>query len=372
MPHLRLVAALAAAGALWLVPAGCGSEDTGPRPSLGSALPPDFIGVVADDYVAGDTEYKRDTAEQMAESGVRLVRQSFDWTLLEPGPGQFNPEGYDDFVRQLALHGIRALPVLVNPPPHRSTAPAHGAQRGSYPPRNFEAFGEFAAKLVRRYGPKGSFWAGEPELPRLPIRAWQVWNEPSLPVYWRPHPDASEYARLLRVTADAIKRVDPEAEIVSAGIPESRLGVPFSEYVNDLYDAGAGPAIDALAMHPYARDAQETLNAVAGARELIRRRGFDTPIWITEIGWADGGPPSPFTVGGAGQANRVRQVLPALATDRRRLGIRGVVYFSWRDAPGVYEGGRDFFGLHTGLLYADGKPKPAYDSFVKAVRELSR
>ena len=367
MRALACIAALAAG----VLAAGCGSGDEpAGDPSVGP-LPPDFVGVVADDFVAGDTGYKRTTAARMAESGVTLVRQSFDWSLLEPAPGQFNPEGYDDFVRQLAVRRIRALPVLVNPPPHHSTAPAAGAKRGSYPPRDFEEFGRFAARLVERYGPGGSFWRAEPSLPRLPIRSWQVWNEPSLPVYWRPSPDAAEYARLLRVTAAAIRRVDPRAEIVSAGIPESRLGLPFSEYVNDMYDAGAGSAVDALAVHPYARDADETLAAVEASRELLRRRGFDTPIWVTEIGWADGGPPSPFTVGGEGQANRIRAVLPALADERRRLGLRGVVYFSWRDAPGVYEGGRDFFGLHTGLHYADGRPKAAYEAFVEGARELS-
>jgi len=368
--HLYLIGALAVAGGVGAL--GCGSDDDGQLSPVAGPLPPDFVGVVADDFVAGDTDYKRRMAARMSATGVGLVRQSFDWALLEPAPGEFNPEGYDDFVRQLALRRIRALPVLVNPPPHESTAPSVGAERGTYPPRDFDAFGQFAARLVRRYGPGGDFWREEPTLPRLPIRSWQVWNEPSLAVYWRPRPDAAEYVRLLRVTAAAIRRVDPGAEVVSAGIPESRLGVPFSEYVNDMYDAGAGPTIDALAIHPYARDAQETLAAVELTRELLSRRGFDTPIWVTELGWANGGPPSPFTVGSEGQATRVRDVLPALAERRRRLGLRGVVYYSWQDAAGVYEGGRDFFGLHTGLSYADGRPKPAYDAFVAAVRELSR
>jgi polysaccharide biosynthesis protein PslG len=363
LPALLAVAAVASA-------TGCGSDDD-QRPPAGGPLPPDFVGMVADNFAAVDSQERRRTAGLMARSGVGLVRQPFDWTLLEPTPGAFNPEGYDDVVRQLALEGIRVLPVLLNPPPHRSLAPAEGAERGNYPPRDFEDFGQFAAKLAQRYGPGGDFWRAESSLPRLPIRSWQVWNEPSLPVYWRPRPDAADYARLLGVTAAALRRVDPGAEIVSAGIPESRLGVPFSEYVNDMYDAGAGSEIDALAIHPYARDATETLAAVEGTRELLSRRGFDTPIWVTEIGWADGGPASPFTVGGRGQANRVREVLPALAERRERLGLRGIVYFSWQDAPGVYEGGRDFFGLHTGLSYADGRPKPAYRAFVEAVRELS-
>ena len=366
---MRLLIALLVVGVVASA-TGCGSDEEGDGRRAGSPLPSDFVGMVADDFAAGDTEYKRRTAARMARSGVTVVRQAFDWTLLEPAPGEFNPYGYNDFVRELAREGIRVLPVLVNPPPHRSTAPAAGPERGNYPPRNYEEFGDFAASLARQYGPGGDFWAAEPSLPRLPIRSWQVWNEPSLPVYWRPRPDAAEYARLLGVTGTAIRRVDPGAEIVSAGIPESRLGVPFNEYVNDMFDAGAGETIDALAIHPYARDAEETLSAVEGTRALLRRRGYDTPIWVTEIGWADGGPPSPFTVGGEGQANRVGEVLPALAQRRARLGLRGVVYFSWRDAAGVYEGGRDFFGLHTGLNYADGRPKPAYRAFVEAARGL--
>ena len=44
------------------------------------------------------------------------------------------------------------------------------------------------------------------------------------------------------------------------------------------------------------------------------------------------------------------------------LGLQGVIYFNWRDAP-VYEGGQDFFGLHTGLVDAEGNPKPALDAY---------
>ncbi len=363
--------ALAAIAVVAVGLAACGGDEDDDAVAPGDP-PPDFVGIVSDDLLAGDTAYRERTAARQAAAGVRLVRQTFDWALLEPLPRSFNPQGYDDFVRQLARRRLRVLPVLSNPPPHSSTAPAAGAQRGSYPPRDFEAFGRFAAALVRRYGPDGSFWREEPRLPRVPIRSWQVWNEPSLPVYWRPRPDAAEYARLLRVTAAAIHRVDPGAEIVSAGIPESRLGVPFNEFVNDMYDAGAGPAIDALAVHPYATDGRETVAAVESARELLGERGWDTPIWVTELGWASGGPPSPFTVGEAGQAERIERSLVALARLRERLGIRGIVVFSWRDAPGPYPGGRDFFGLHTGLFDRAGRPKPAYDAFAEAARALSR
>jgi hypothetical protein len=43
----------------------------------------------------------------------------------------------------------------------------------------------------------------------------------------------------------------------------------------------------------------------------------------------------------------VRQALGWFSRSCEKLGVYGVIYYSWRDAP-VYEGGQDFFGLHTG------------------------
>ena len=91
---------------------------------------------------------------------------------------------------------------------------------------------------------------------------------------------------------------------------------------------------------------------------------------MTELGWASGGPPSRFTVGAAGQARLIGRVIPALAA-ARALGLRGFVYFGWRDAP-PYAGGHDFWGLHTGLLSLEGARKPAFASFRTAVRAIGR
>jgi hypothetical protein len=55
---------------------------------------------------------------------------------------------------------------------------------------------------------------------------------------------------------------------------------------------------------------------------------------------------------------------------RRKLRLRGVVYYSWRDAhpyPPLY---KDMWGLHTGLLDVNGNPKPAFGAFCQAVAAL--
>lgn len=370
------LAALAAAGliVLGIVLLAGGEQDAPNAPPLveapGTGTAGDFVGIVSEDAFAGDPEYRNRTLDRQRRLGIGLVRQTFDWARIETAPGRYDFSHYDGYVGDLASHGLQLLPLLFGSPAFRSSAPSRGARRGTYPPRHAEQFAAFAARVARRYGPGGTFWAANPELPRLPVRAWQVWNEPSLPVFWASGPDPGEYGRLLSATSRGIRRVDPEAEIVTAGLPESRGGIPFSDFVAGIYEAGAGDAFDTLAIHPYARDAEAAIEAVADARRLLDRHGGrQKRIWVTEVGWASDGPSSPFTVGQPGQASRIARLLPDLALSRVELGIRGIVYFNWQDAPPP-PGGRDFWGLHTGLLTLDGRPKRAFRAFRRAITQI--
>src|SRR5919198_6026391 len=109
---------------------------------------------------------------------------------------------------------------------------------------------------------------------------------------------------MLAAVSRAIKRADQGADVVSAGIPQTSLGMPFARFVDGMLAAGAGSAFDTFAIHPFARDVKDVLAAVDEARRILRRHGDRAPIWITELGWASGGPPSDFTVGLEGQARR--------------------------------------------------------------------
>jgi hypothetical protein len=97
--------------------------------------------------------------------------------------------------------------------------------------------------------------------------------------------------------------------------------------------------------------------------------GDNPAIWVTELGWATGGPPSRFLVSEQRQAELLEQTVLALARRRDRLRVRGVVYFNWRDST-PYTGGVDFFGLHTGLLRMDGHAKPALSAYKKVAKTL--
>lgn len=371
---LRLAVVLAlAVGALGLAVALFGGgAPRPPRPgTAATSAGPRFLGLLAPELIALPPAQRGATLDEQVRLGVGLIRQTLDWAQVERAPGRYDFSRYDALVAALSRRGLALLPVLFDPPAFRSSRPAHGARPGTYPPRDPEDLGRFAAVAVRRYGPRGAFWRAHPELRPVPVRSWQVWNEPNLPAYWPTGPDPAAYGRLLAATARAIHRADPGATVVSAGIPQSHIGVPFARYVRGLYAGGARPAFDVLAVHAYARDAPGALAAVARARRLMDRHGDHRPLWVTELGWASDGPPSSFTVGARGQAREVADALVALARRRRALRLEGVVYATWRDGS-VYAGGSDFWGLHTGLLALDGAPKPAYYAFRRAARRVER
>ena len=174
---------------------------------------------------------------------------------------------------------------------------------------------------------------------------------------------------LLRATGQGIRGVDPGAEIVTAGLPDSARGVPLREYVSDMYAAGATGTFDALAVNPYGLDARGVLAKIRTVRRVASTHGDNPSVWVTELGWATGGGASRFRVSEHRQAQLLHETMLALARRRDDLRIRGVVYFNWRDST-PYAGGVDFFGLHTGLVRLHGDAKPALSAYKKVAKTL--
>jgi len=332
-------------------------------PAAATEPPPaDFFGIYADgefDAGAGDL-----ALEGHRQTGIGSIRQPFDWDQIEVEPGERDLRWYDSLVAAAALRGLDVMPTLIGAPSWASTAPVSDARHGYYPPRDLDAFGRFAAALAHRYGPNGSLWSEHPELPKRPIRRWQIWNEANLGVWWLTGPDAREYTALLAAGARAVRAVDPGAEILTAGIPDSDLGVPLDRWIRDLYAAGAAPWFDTLAIHPYASTTTGSLALVERARALMDARGDSDGIRVTELGWATGGT-GEFTTTEDGQAQKITRIVDMFVAARTDLRLRGIDYFMWKDgAPGP---GRDTWIPHTGLLRSDGSPKPGWFAYAYAI-----
>ena len=341
--------------------------------SAGAALPGGFVGITSEDTFSGHSAYMKANFAAQHRAGVRLLRQTFNWSQVEYRPGAYDWSAQDRLVLTASRKGIAVLPLLFDPPAWHSSRPAVGAARGTYPPSNPASMARFAAAAVKRYGPRGSLWRENPRVPKRPLRAWQVWNEPTLPVYWGGRPDARAYVRLLEAVNGAIKRLDRGAEVVTAGLPPSKLrgSVPLLHYIRQIYRAGGARFFDTLAVNSYARDARELGGLLVDVRRAMNRSGDRRArIWITELGWCDNGPAHRFCVGSANQARLTRGSIGLIRRNRKRLKLRGFVYYSWRDATPYAPDYRDMWGLHTGLVQLDGRPKPALLEFIRALRGL--
>jgi hypothetical protein len=344
--------------AVLILVAGCsGARDDVKPPAPAPGRGGDFVGIYADDVFFGDAAYRRETLARQHVGGVQLIRQPFAWSEFATDPAR-----YDDFVGAAARAGIRVLPVLLGPDP---AAPA--ATGGMTPPRDAAAFGRYAAALVERYGPVGSFWAAHRDVPKLPVRSWQVWNEPNIRAFWASGPDPAVYAKLLETTSAAIREADPHAEVVTAGLPTSHMGIPAPKFLEGIYAAGAKGSFDTVAVHAYAPTPAAVVDRAKTIAAVVRKRGDDAKLWITEIGWGTGGKPGPLTVSRARQAEYIAETLGELRAQRDALNLRGVVVFQWRD-PKPYAGRRDIWPFHAGLLDAQGEPKPALAAFEKAAK----
>src|SRR4051794_19577270 len=81
-------------------------------PAAEARVPKDFVGVTAEDVFAGGQAYRDSNLSTQRALGVGIIRQTFDWSEIETKRGRYALGAYDDYVADLAKHGIKVLPLL--------------------------------------------------------------------------------------------------------------------------------------------------------------------------------------------------------------------------------------------------------------------
>jgi len=339
-------------------------------PASASAAPPaGFVGMTADDLYGNGGPYRDKALVQQKAAGIQLLRVTFNWSLIEIAPNNFDFSTYDRYVLDAAKNNISFLPVLVDAPDFYSVKPG---TRFAYQPRDNADMARFALRVVDRYGPNGTLWQQNPLVTPHPITAWQIWNEPHLKQYWFKKPNPDQYRAMLETVGTAIKSRDPNAEIVTAGISDSFLkgAIRLTPFLKALYKNGGTNLFDTLAINSYAVSPKYLNKLLTRTRKLVNRLGGRSDkLWITEVGWCDKGVKHRFCVGKKRQTKYTGQALSLIKKKRRAWKLRGFVWFSWRDGK-PYVRGQDFWGNHTGLLTIKGRKKPAYKAFARAVKRL--
>ena len=217
--------------------------------AFAAALPATASAAVSREFwgVVPINELSASEFDQMGAGNVGTMRQLVLWPAVEPSPGQFDWSYLDFVVANSAENDIRVLPFLYGTPNWVKGIDCHGltdelCQR--VPPVSPKASGQwkdFMRAIVGRYGAGGSFWTDTSDAydpPYEPIIEWQIWNEPSSHTYYQPNPKVKGYAKLVKISHDAITEVDPSAQIVLAGVfPEPEGGKRFrlEPYLSALY-----------------------------------------------------------------------------------------------------------------------------------------
>lgn len=348
-------------------------------PSAGAAVPKDFVGVESPDTFAfafnsDPAGVDRNLAAQSA-TGIHIHRQQFKWQDIERTRGRYTFDIYDRYMERMGAAGVRVLPVLFDAPTWH-TASGENLSKGLFGrPKSGKALGEFGAALIKRYGPKGSFWNGKPSSFRTSaIRSWQIWNEPNLRFYWSGKPNAKQYVAVLKDTYKLMKAADRKAEIVTAGMPQSTTAraVPLKKYIDQIYKAGGKRWFDTLGLNAYAKNSKDLASKLKLVRSRMSKgRDGKAKLWITEIGWADKGNKHYLVKGAAGQAREITKSIALIKKERTRRKLRGFIYYQWRDSPP--SGSRvdpGTWGFHAGLLKENGGFKRAHKAFKVAVAKL--
>ncbi|HYP47123.1 MAG TPA: glycosyl hydrolase 53 family protein [Thermoleophilaceae bacterium] len=286
----------------------------------------------------------------MARNGVESVRFSLSWQIAEPAQGTYNFSTSDRMAAAAARHGLDLLPIVLHTPRWASSQPTR-ANYYLHAPRDPALYANFMRVLVQRYGPRGSFWATS-GTPRVPIRSWQIWNEPAADFFWATRPWPRSYARLLKAAYRAVHRADRRATVVLGSLAGVTSSTPWAQMRN-LYKAGAKGSFDVVSLHFFSSSSSvrvttsQTLEiATRIRREMRRARDRRKKIWFTELTWtaAQGKIPKRalfgFETTARGQAARLKAVFSRLARDRKKRGIGRVYWYNWaseyipRFAPG--------------------------------------
>ena len=377
---------------------------------VAQARPP-TLGLVDDSaFNTSRASERRAALDRARRAGAHTIRFTLSWAHVAP-QGRVKPDGFrasdpadegyrwgyvEEFVRDARRRGLRVVLTVRNAPRWaegrgRPSAAPPGSWRPD--PAELAAFVRAAARRFSGFFPDpksqgdGLTGAGR-ALPA--VRHWQIWDEPNggrtlLPLERGRGSDgsAARYREMLNSAASALRSVDSDNRVITAGTQAGTRGIAPLVFWRALlcrYTSSSRcfARFDAYAHHPAIGGASpRTVGGgndvrVASVGRLARvvaaagRRGDlrgvrRKALWITELGW-DTRPPAR---GGVSRDRQARYLSDAV----RLLAGASVDTVIWRNLRDDREPARSPFtdgasGLYRSARRVGGdRPKPALAAF---------
>ncbi|MCB0077765.1 MAG: cellulase family glycosylhydrolase [Anaerolineales bacterium] len=280
------------------------------------------------------------------DAGFGWVKQDFAWREIEGAEkGAFDWSRTDTIVDMTERFGINVLARVDRQPAWATGGQcAEGIAMG--PPDNLSDFTDFLTELATRY--KGR------------IKAYSIWNEPNLAREWCDEaPDPAAYMELLKLSYEAIKAVDPDAIVISAGLTPTGGPMPTAmedtEFLRGMYAAAGGTLdgyADVLGAHApgfkappelspdevmadqetWGRGRYFTFRRVEDLRAIMEENGdTERQIAILEMGWTtDPRPDSPYNWHAVTEAEKADYLVRAYAYAEENwspwIGLMSLIY----------------------------------------------
>jgi hypothetical protein len=302
-----------------------------------------------------DWLYHPEGFSQLPELGASTSRVNLRWDYVQPVEGaSLDWTAYDAIVGGMRAVGVRPMLTIEGSPcwARRGTPCVRDSHR---PPNagHMRDFARFVGAAVRRY----------PDTIGV-----EVWNEPNLSEYWYPHPQPKLYARMLKLSYHAVKRVDRNIPVVFAGlVPQfgrdpAGQRMDAGKFQSRAYEAGAGRWTDGFGVHPYVFPHGSPILLVGVRAQLAIPKAIAahfgypaTPLWVTEFGLSS----SPDQgLGLDGQANRLVELYQNL---RAIPGIPVAILHRLFDIDPTAG-----YQAEMGLIDANGNRKPAFCAMAAA------
>lgn len=305
------------------------------------------------------------------DAGFGWVKTNFGWREIELAKGEFDWSRPDRIVDQVNASGLDLL-VRIDFQPRW----AGGNYPVNGPPDNPQDLADFLYALASRY--------------RGRIRAYQIWNEPNLAREWGGNePDPGAYVDLLGRAYEAIKRADPNAMVISAGMsptgtwsPDAR---PDDWFVESMYVAMGGSSeghFDVMGAHgagfasppetdPSVVEADAdkgghrsmAFRRIEDLREIMVRNGdADKQIALLEFGWtSDPRPESTYYWHAVSEEVKADYIVRAYQFARENwapwIGLMSVFSVADHDWTPDHE---QYWWAITEPGFPEFRPRPAY------------
>ncbi|MCF7808303.1 MAG: beta-galactosidase [Candidatus Marinimicrobia bacterium] len=202
---------------------------------------------------------------------IKFMRISFGWDAIENEEDKYDWLFWDEYIRTAVEdYGITLIPYICYTPDWNSTAKGDPMAFWNHTPIDYDEFGEFIYDLVTRYKP----W----------IETWELWNEPDISAFWSGN--AADLAKLTKIGSKAVRRADPTAKVVLAGLAWD------TNFTRELFkDHDISQHIDVVNIHNYFETwhpdpVEHITDYVDEIYSIVAAYGDGQPVWMAEVGYS--------------------------------------------------------------------------------------